>query len=128
EGQLDEAIAQEIVAGRRRPRGHLLVQSLAIHLRHEVFLRQRVARVVRIAVHTQYQGRGLGSQLLQAVVDRLRGRGVNAVGSSFSASAEVLHFWQKNGFELLRVGYRRHAASAEPSALVLRVLDDLSAC
>jgi tRNA(Met) cytidine acetyltransferase len=122
EGSIDAAMAAEITAGRRRPRGHLLVQTLAIHEQQPQYLQQRVARVVRIAVHTSLQGRGLGSQLLQAVMADQRTRGANAIGSSFSATPEVLAFWQRNGFALVRIGYKRQAASAAPSALVLSVI------
>lgn len=121
EGGMDDAMAVEIAAGRRRPRGHLLVQTLAVHEQQAQYLQQRVARVVRIAVHTQLQGRGFGSHLLQAIVADQQSRGVHAIGSSFSATAEVLAFWQRNGFALVRVGHKRQAASAAPSALVLRV-------
>jgi tRNA(Met) cytidine acetyltransferase len=110
----------EIAAGRRRPRGHLLVQTLAVHNHQPQYLQQRVARVVRIAVHTQYQQRGLGSQLLQKIIEDQKKNGVKIIGSSFSAAPDVLAFWQRNGFDLLRVGHRRQAASAAPSALVLR--------
>jgi len=98
-----------------------LAQSLAIHLQWPQFLQQRVSRVVRIAVHTQCQSRGLGSRLLQEVLREQAEQGVCAVGSSFSAAPDVVQFWLKNGFDLLRVGHRRQAASAEPSALVLKI-------
>ena len=124
EGSLDDGMASEITAGRRRPRGHLLVQTLAVHLNRPEFLRQRVARVVRIAVHTQYQQRGLGSRLLQWVTDDQKNCGIKIIGSSFSAATDVLAFWIRNGFELLRMGHRRQAASAAPSALVLKVNGD----
>ncbi len=124
EGSIDDVMAAEITAGRRRPRGHLLVQTLAVHLNQPEYLQQRVARVVRIAVHTQYQNRGLGSQLLQQAMKDQAGRDVKSIGSSFSAAPEVLAFWQRNGFELLRVGHRRQAASAAPSALVLKTIDE----
>ncbi len=120
EGSIDEAMSIEIAAGRRRPRGHLLVQTLAVHNHQPQYLQQRVARVVRIAVHTQYQQRGLGSQLLQKIIEDQKKNGVKIIGSSFSAAPDVLAFWQRNGFDLLRVGHRRQAASAAPSALVLR--------
>lgn len=122
EGSLDDVIATEISAGRRRPRGHMLVQTLAIHEKKTQYLQQRVARILRIAVHTQWQGRGFGSQLLQHIVDDQYARGVQAIGSSFSAAPDVLAFWQKNGFALVRMGHKRQAASAAPSALVLRHL------
>lgn len=123
EGSIDDAMAAEIVAGRRRPRGHLMVQTLAVHGGQPGYLQQRVARVVRIAVHTQYQGQGLGSQLLQRITEDQKNMGVKIIGSSFSANPEVLAFWQRNGFGLLRVGHRRQAASAAPSALVLKTSD-----
>lgn len=122
EGGLDAGMAAEIAAGRRRPRGHLLVQTMAIHEQQPQYLQQRVARVVRIAVHTKLQGRGLGSQLLQTIIADQQARGVCAVGSSFSATPEVLAFWQRNGFDLVRIGHKKQAASAAPSALVLRHL------
>jgi tRNA(Met) cytidine acetyltransferase len=125
EGSIDERMALEISAGRRRPRGHLLVQTLAIHEQQPQYLQQRVARVIRIAVHTQLQGNGLGSQLLQRIVDDQRESGVQSIGSSFSATPEVLSFWQRNGFELVRLGYKKQAASAAPSALVLRHLPEV---
>lgn len=123
EGSIDAAMAEEIAAGRRRPRGHLLVQSLAVHLQQSQFLQQPVSRVVRIAVHTQFQAQGLGSRLLQEILQEQKKQGICAVGSSFSAAPDVLRFWQKNGFDLLRIGHRRQATSAEPSALVLRIFD-----
>ncbi|HSC75925.1 MAG TPA: GNAT family N-acetyltransferase [Pseudomonadales bacterium] len=123
EGSIDDAMAAEITASRRRPRGHLLVQTLAVHMKQSQYLQQRVVRVVRIAVHTQYQNRGLGSQLLQEAINDQKRRGVKIIGSSFSAAPDVLAFWQRNGFELARVGHRRQAASAAPSALVLKTID-----
>ena len=120
EGEIDVAMAELIAAGKRRPRGHMLVQTLAVHMQQPQYLQQRVARVVRIAVHTQYQRLGLGSSLLQAVVDDQQQRGVAYIGSSFSATPDVLAFWERNGFALLRIGHRKQAASAAPAALVLR--------
>ncbi|HQQ62317.1 MAG TPA: GNAT family N-acetyltransferase [Pseudomonadales bacterium] len=120
EGSLDAAMVAAIAAGKRRPRGHMLVQTLAVHLQQSQYLQQRVGRVVRIAVHTQCQRAGLGSRLLQAVIDDQQQRGVHCIGSSFSATPDVLSFWINNGFELLRIGHKRQASSAAPAALVLK--------
>jgi tRNA(Met) cytidine acetyltransferase len=122
EGELDDGMANAIAAGERRPRGHLLVQTLAVQEAQPQYLQQRVSRVVRIAIHPSLQGQGYGSRLLQAVVEQQRELGVNVIGSSFSATPDVLAFWQKNGFTLERIGHRRQKASAAPSAVVLREL------
>lgn len=119
EGEIDAAMCEAIVDGQRRPRGHMLVQALAVQAQQPQYLGVPTARVLRIAVHPSLQGKGIGSALLQYAVADQRARGVQAVGSSFSATPDVLAFWQKNGFRLVRMGHRRHAASAAPSALVL---------
>lgn len=122
EGNLDTEISAEIAAGRRRPRGHLLVQSLAQHVGQPQFLTQRVARVMRIAVAESMRRKGVASYCLQGVEEFLRHQGVGWQGSSFSASDEALGFWQSQGYQLLRMGQRRHPASGELSALVLKSL------
>lgn len=123
EGELDDAMAQAIAAGQRRPRGHLLVQTLAVQEARSLYLQQRVSRVVRIAIHPQLQGQGYGSQLLQHLILDQQQQSVEVLGSSFSATPDVLAFWQRNGFSLVRIGHRRQTASAAPSAVVVRVLD-----
>lgn len=122
EGGLDREMQQQIIAGLRRPRGHLLVQSLAVHLARADLLDQRVARIMRIAVHERYRRRGLASACLAQLEQWLCQQGIGWVGSSFSASAEALAFWQAQGYALLRLGERHHPASGERSALVLKQL------
>lgn len=119
EGSMDAVMCEAIVAGKRRPRGHLLVQTLAVHAQLPQYLSMPVARVLRIAVHPALQRHGIGSALLQFALQDQYANGVKQVGSSFSATPEVLAFWHKNGFHVVRMGHRRQAASAAPSALVL---------
>lgn len=122
EGGLDTEISAEIAAGRRRPRGHLLVQRMAQHLADPRFLQQRVARVMRIAVTEPLRRQGLAQLCLRGVEQWLRERGIYWVGSSFSASDEAMGFWLAQGYQLQRMGQRRHPASGELSALVLKAL------
>ena len=60
EGGFDRELAQQIYDGRRRPRGHLLPQTLSAHAGLGEAPRLRCARVIRIAVHPAVQKRGLG--------------------------------------------------------------------
>lgn len=119
EGEIDATMRDAIVSGLRRPRGHMLVQALAVQAQQPQYLGVPVARVLRIAVHPMLQGKGIGSAVLQHAVTDQHAQGVQVVGSSFSATPDVLAFWQKNGFRLVHMGHRRQAASAAPSALVL---------
>ena len=120
EGGLDAHLARAIRDNRRRPRGHLLPQTIAAHLGRAEAVELGSLRVMRIAVHPAVQGRGLGKRLLAAVLEEAVARGVDMVGSSFGATPALLGFWAGAGLQPVRLGFRRDAASGEHSALVLR--------
>ncbi|MCL6417452.1 GNAT family N-acetyltransferase [Aestuariirhabdus sp. Z084] len=124
EGGFDEPLSRDIWLGRRRPRGHLLPQSLAAHggllqapLRH-------CARVVRIAVHPQCQGQGHGSRLLAELESHARALGCDYLGSSFGVTAQLLPFWLRAGLKPLRLGISRDASSGTYSVMVGKGLSD----
>ncbi len=124
EGGFAEATSRAIWAGERRPRGHLLPQSLAAHVGLPQGACARVARIMRIAVHPRRQGRGLGSALVDTVAADARAEGMHLVGASFGATPDLLRFWQRSGCYPLRLGVRRDAASGTHSAVVARSLGD----
>lgn len=124
EGGFDEAISRAIWAGERRPRGHLLPQSLAAHVGLPHGACARVARVMRIAVHPRRQGHGLGSALVDAVARDAARDGMDLVGASFGATPELLRFWERCGCRPVRLGVRRDAASGTHSAVVVRSLGE----
>lgn len=120
EGPLaDEALGTGIMAGVRRPRGHLLPQILAWHCQAPECLASRMARIVRIAVDPRCQGRGLGSAMLARLRICLTEEGIGRVGSSFAADPDVVRFWLNNGFRPVREGRRRDQAGGEASLVVL---------
>lgn len=123
EGGFDAALAEEIYLGRRRPQGHLLAQSLAFHSGVPNAARYRYGRVLRIGVHPLLQRRGLGSALLARVIESLEtAADLDAVGASFSASAELIPFWQRAGLNPVRLGLTREHTSGQPALLVLKPL------
>lgn len=124
EGAFDAAMAEAVWAGRRRPRGHLIPQSLATHGGLEQAARLSCARIMRIAVHPALQGRGLGTGLLQAIARGSRQAGIDYLGASFGATAGLLRFWARSGLAPVRVGVTRGAASGTHSVIVLRALSD----
>jgi tRNA(Met) cytidine acetyltransferase len=121
EGAFDRALARAVWEGRRRPRGHLLAQSLAVHAGLAEAPTLRLQRIVRIAVHPAVQGCGLGGALVAAITAAAR-QEADAVGSSFGASAALVHFWAQQGFHPVRLGLTREAASGAPAVMVLRPL------
>lgn len=123
----DDALCEAILAGARRPRGHLLPQVMAFHCHSPVLLRVPCARVVRIAVTPGLQGKGWGGRLLRSVEAALSALQVQVLGSSFALEPPVLHFWQRHGLRVLRIGATRESASGLPSCLVAKALPGASA-
>ncbi|MEZ4431690.1 MAG: GNAT family N-acetyltransferase [bacterium] len=118
EGGFDGATAAAIHAGRRRPPGHLLPETLAMHLGVAAAPTLRAARVVRIAVHPAAQGRGIGRALLAGARGGLAAAGVDWMGAAFGCTARLLAFWRGAGFEPVRVGVQRGASSGLHAAVV----------
>jgi tRNA(Met) cytidine acetyltransferase len=120
EGGVDPELASQIQLGLRRPRGHLLPQSLSTHAGLEGAAEFKYLRVSRIAIHPDRQRQGLGSQLLQCLATS--SPEVDFLGASFAASPELIAFWYRNDCWPLRLGYRREAASGQHSLQLLKPL------
>lgn len=120
EGELDDQIAEAIYQGGRRPRGHLLPQTLLFQLGIKQAAAARYARVVRIAIHPALQRRGLGSRALDQLIAQLDG--FDLLGCSFSAAPELLRFWRRAALAPIRLGDRVESRSGERALLMLRPL------
>ncbi|MEJ6476142.1 GNAT family N-acetyltransferase [Pseudoalteromonas piscicida] len=119
EGGLPEALATDILLGKRRPAGHLMSQQLATTFGEPQFITSHSARVIRIAVHPALQHRGIGSQLLQAFEHSLPDH-ITAIGTSFGLTAPLLNFWHKLGYQPLKIGFKQDKASGEFALLMLK--------
>ncbi|MBY4677612.1 tRNA(Met) cytidine acetyltransferase TmcA [Marinobacterium arenosum] len=124
EGPLEPALAQAVWAGNRRPPGHLLPQTLIAQAGVLEAAPLRCARVMRIAVHPAAQRRGIGGRLLAAIAEQGHQNGLDYLGSSFAASADLLPFWQQAGFEPVRLGLSRDAVSGSYAVLVMQALSE----
>jgi tRNA(Met) cytidine acetyltransferase len=120
EGGFDEATAGAIRAGRVRPHGHLLPETLAAHQGLGQAPLLRCGRIMRVAVHPALQRRGLGSRLIGEIAAGLEHQGYDYVGASFGASAGLLQFWQTLGWLPVRLSIQKSATSGAHSAVFLR--------
>ncbi len=118
EGELPQDIQPAILKGTRRLSGHILPQALAFYMQQPPLLEWRWWRITRIAVVKPMRRKGLGLQLLNKLQELAANAGVDALGSSFGASSEVLDFWSHSPFEMIRLGRKLNMASGYPNAIV----------
>lgn len=122
EGGFDADTAAAITAGRSRPHGHLLPETLAAHQGLAEAPTLRCGRIMRLTVHPSLQRRGLGSRLVGHIAARMREAGMDFVGTSFGATTELLAFWQAQGWSPVRLSIRKGAASGAHSAVLIAPL------
>jgi len=77
-------------------------------------------RIMRIAVHPDWQRQGVGTVLFQRLRKCCSEKDYDWWGTSFGATLETLAFWQKAGMETVRLGTSRDASSGTHSAILLQ--------
>lgn len=118
EGDFSPALSTQVYRGMRRPKGHLLAQTLCFHGGIETAAQLSYARIMRIAVHPAMQRMGLGRYLVNSVIELESSRGMDVIGCSFSADTSLLAFWRAAGFSLLRIGFSRDHVSASHAVVM----------
>ena len=122
EGPLEDSLAEAVWAGTRRPRGHLLPQTLVAQEGWREAGAWSAWRVVRIAVHPAVQHRGYGQQLLDRIEEQARLQGVDYLGASFAAEPGLVQFWQCCDYWPVRLGEQRDPVAGSHALLVLKPL------
>ncbi|KHT28227.1 tRNA(Met) cytidine acetyltransferase TmcA [Pectobacterium carotovorum] len=124
EGGLSASLAHEVWAGRRRPRGNLVAQSLAAHagLWHAPMLRAR--RVSRIAVASSSRRQGIGRALVAEQMREAQRQALDYLSVSFGYQPELWAFWLSCGFQLVRIGSHLEASSGCYSAMAILPLSE----
>ena len=122
EGGFDAELAQLVMQGKRRPQGHLLAQSLAAHLGYAIAAEQCCYRILRIAVADSFQQQGIGTHLVDAVLQQAQNENIDYIGTSFGAANELVDFWCHCSLRPLRLGITKDAASGLHSLLFVKPL------
>ena len=112
-------LAEDIACGKRRPKGHLGVQRLALLSADPEIATHLYWRINRIAVLSEIQCQGIGSYVLQKVIQATGESQVDGVLTSYGQTSELNQFWQKNGFLIVDEGKKRNKASGETSVLAV---------
>ena len=126
EGHLAAPLCESIWAGERRPKGHLLPQSLMFHEGWVNVGTSIFWRIARIAVVDSSRREGIGSALLAFATQEARAEGVEFIGASFASYDSVWQFWQAQHFNAIRVGEALDPVAGQPSLLVLKGLSTTS--
>jgi len=129
EGKLTEstittADISAIEHSQRRLKNHFTPQSLLTQCGEERAFDFHYLRVMRIAVHVQWQQQGIGSLLLSKINEFAQTKRADFVSSSFGATSSLLSFWLTQDYQLARIGFSKDKASGEHSALVLKAITD----
>ena len=122
EGGLDAATRRRMYEG-ERVRGNMLPDVLTSQLRDEDAGGPVGYRVVRIATHHAVRSRGLGSHLLDRILEEVGGA-VDWLGVGYGATPDLLRFWRRNGFSTVYLSTSRNDASGEHSAVMLSPTSD----
>ncbi|MEM1674208.1 MAG: GNAT family N-acetyltransferase [Candidatus Bathyarchaeia archaeon] len=88
------------------------------------FVRLRGLRIVRIAVHPDLIGKGLGSLTLKSICEEAASEGFDWVGTSFGADETLLNFWLKNRFIPVHISPMRNIVSGEYSVIMIKPLNE----
>lgn len=124
EGDLSDALAHEVWAGRRRPRGNLVAQSLAAHGGQLCAPVLRSRRVSRIAVQPDMRHRGIALALLAQQARLAAAQKLDFLSVSFGYTPELAALWQRAGYRLVRIGSQREASSGCYAAMAVLPLSD----
>lgn len=126
EPPVEPELLTEIAAGRRRMPGQLLRQSLAFYCQSHNLAAMPGARIQRIATAADLRRGGRASELLARIEQQsLADAGEESpawLGTSFPAESALIRFWQKNGYQLIRLGLKPDRISGVPSVLAIKVL------
>jgi tRNA(Met) cytidine acetyltransferase len=124
EGQMSAELVDQVLTA-KPPSGHLIPSCIVkYNPQRTAFSKLKGVRVVRIAVHPELMGRGLGSLALQKLCEEAKRESFDWVGASFGANPELVDFWLKNGFVPVHISPMRNVASGEFSVIVVKPLND----
>ncbi|HGJ5865156.1 MAG TPA: tRNA(Met) cytidine acetyltransferase TmcA [Arsenophonus nasoniae] len=119
EGGLSTSLAHEVWAGRRRPSGNLVAQSLAAHSYFPQAAQMNSQRISRIAVIAAFRRQGVATKLLTFCQQQAINEGKDFLSVSFGYCEQLQALWQQNGFHLVRVGSRKEATSGFYTAMAV---------
>ncbi|MFD2176167.1 GNAT family N-acetyltransferase [Veronia pacifica] len=125
EGQFSTELSKQVVRGERRIKGHLLAQGMAFNSGVASLLAAKFSRITRIAVLPSFRRKGIASMMIRQFEDAMLSENVNMVGTSFGATEGLSSFWFSLGYQPIKLGVQRDAASGCYSLLLGKNIEGL---
>ncbi|CAK9097314.1 unnamed protein product [Durusdinium trenchii] len=123
EEPLSEELAEAVYLRQLKVPPQLMAQTLSSEAGFKDASRFRYARVLRLCVHPALQRRGLGSDLLKRILEKLRKERVDAVGACFGLKPWLLKLWRRSAnTRLVWIAHGSEPSSGHHSATVLEPL------
>ncbi|MEM2442237.1 MAG: GNAT family N-acetyltransferase, partial [Candidatus Bathyarchaeia archaeon] len=115
----------DLVLSGNPPPGNLIPSCIIKYYPlYSEFARLKGIRIVRVAVHPELIGKGIGSLAIKNLCDEANSEGFDWVGASFGADRILLNFWLKNGFIPVHISPMRNVVSGEYSVAVVKPLSE----
>ncbi|XQW84128.1 GNAT family N-acetyltransferase [Thalassotalea piscium] len=122
ESEASSSDIQLALASKKRLKNQFLPQSLLLHCGIRSAFDYRYLRIVRIAVQPNIQNNGIGSTMLTYIEKYALEQTYDFIGTSFGGNKQLINFWGKTHFQLVRLGFSQDKASGEHSCLLLNSL------
>lgn len=122
EGNLTQALIEEIWKGSRRPKGNLVAQSLVAHAGVKLAAKLQSVRINRIAVIEEYRRQRIAHRLVQSIFDYAIMQNKDFVSVSFAFSDDNYRFWLACGFTVVHIASRKEASSGTYSLMAIKAI------
>lgn len=120
EGELSPELAQDVFNGYRRPKGNLVVQTLAAHSYYPELMTLKSLRVSRITVDHNHRTQGIAKHMLEELKQYAQDHHYDFLSTSFGLTEPLLKFWQQCQFTWIHLGSHRDKTTGLHAAILLR--------
>ncbi len=119
EGELPDEICEKLWLG-YEVNGNIIPDRLIKYYRDKELGKLKGVRIVRIAVHPKFFGKGIGSKALKFLEREFK---FDWIGASFGANPKLVKFWLKNGYMPVHLSPKMNETTGEYSLIVVKGLD-----
>lgn len=120
EGELSPELAEDVFNGYRRPKGNLVVQTLAAHSYYPELMTLKSLRISRIAIDQGYRTQGIAKRMLNELKEYAQDHHYDFLSTSFGLTEPLLQFWQQCQFTWIHLGTHRDKTTGLHAAILLQ--------